>query len=93
MRDAVYNKIIEMCENIIKTIGTSKSQEELSYTMIAALTGIIGICGGAKAAEKQDNSKIEKPTCEHKNMSKNKFFSLSYGHCMDCGEEALPWTD
>lgn len=27
--------------------------------------------------------------CKHSNMSKNHFFSLSYGHCLDCGEEAL----
>lgn len=88
MRDDVYNTIIEMCENIIKTIGTSKSQEELSITMTAALMAVIGVCGGAKAAEKQDNSKTDSSVCEHKNMSKNKFFSLPYGHCLDCGKKA-----
>jgi hypothetical protein len=89
MTNDVYDKIIEMCERTIKTIGTAKSQEELSYTMIGVLMGIMGVCGGAKAIEKKDENLPENtPVCEHKNMSKNKLFSSSYGHCTDCGEEA-----
>ena len=92
MTNDVYDKIIEMCERTIKTIGTAKSQEELSIAMIGmigVLMGIMGVCGGAKAAEKKDENLPENtPVCEHKNMSKNKLFSSSYGHCIDCGEEA-----
>ena len=89
MTNDVYDKIIEMCERTITTVGTAKSKEELSYTMIGVLMGIMGVCGGAKAAEKKDENPPENtPVCEHKNMSKNKLFSSSYGHCIDCGEEA-----
>ena len=64
MKDDVYTKIIDACElTITKTIGESKSYEELSFTMIAILTGIIGICSGARASEMGNNNedKREKP--------------------------------
>lgn len=55
MREDVYNKITDICELAINTVGKAKSQTELSFTMIATLTGIMGVCSGAKAMEKEEN--------------------------------------
>ena len=58
MNEDVYNKIIEMCEIAINSVPKSKNHEELGLQMINQLSMIIGVCGGAKMAEK-DNAKVE----------------------------------
>lgn len=52
MREDVYNTIIEMCEVAINSVPKSKNHQELGLQMINQLSMIIGVCGGAKSAEK-----------------------------------------
>ena len=51
MRTDVYDKIIDVCQKSIKTMKDHKNYEALALTMISVLTGIMGVCGGAKSAE------------------------------------------
>lgn len=52
MRTDVYDKIIDMCEYAINSVPKTKSHEELGIQMVTQLSMIIGVCGGAKSAEK-----------------------------------------
>ena len=52
MRTDVYDKIIEVSEIAMNQMLKCKNYEELAVTTMAVINMIIGICGGAKSAEK-----------------------------------------
>ena len=52
MRTDGYDKIIEVSEIAMNQMSKCKNYEELAGTTMAVLNMIIGICVGAKSAEK-----------------------------------------
>ena len=54
MKSHVYDKIIEVCEKGIDQLQHTKDHLETGILLTTTLSMIMGICGGAKSAEKTD---------------------------------------
>lgn len=54
MRNDVYDAILSIAEQALLEIQKSNDYLTLATKLTVILTGIIGICGGAKAAEKKE---------------------------------------